>query len=218
VNNTETLANVPPIIVNGAEWYTRMGTPQSPGLKIVCLSGHINQPGNYEVVMGTSYRDILFKEEYGGGIPGGKAFKALLPSGGSGPVITEEALDAPLTYDGLAEHGSMLGSASLIVMDETTDMVWAARKLLSFFRHESCGKCVPCRLGTKQLLDILQDLCDDNGRPGDIELLEELGQGIKAGSLCGLGQTAPNPVLSTIRYFREDYQAHLADRRCLERV
>jgi NADH:ubiquinone oxidoreductase subunit F (NADH-binding) len=213
VHNVETLANLPPIIANGADWYLSMGTPQSPGVKIVCLSGHINRPGNYEVVMGTSYRDILFSEEYGGGIPGGKAFKALLPSGGSGPVITEEALDAPLTYEGLTEHGSILGSASLIVMDETTDMVWAALKLLRFFHHESCGKCVPCRLGTKQLMDILESICNGNGRPDDIELLVELGHGIKAGSLCGLGQTAPNPVLSTIGCFREEYEAHLVDKR-----
>jgi NADH:ubiquinone oxidoreductase subunit F (NADH-binding) len=213
VHNVETLANLPPIIANGADWYLSMGTPQSPGVKIVCLSGHINRPGNYEVVMGTSYRDILFSEEYGGGIPGGKAFKALLPSGGSGPVITEEALDAPLTYEGLTEHGSVLGSASLIVMDETTDMVWAALKLLRFFHHESCGKCVPCRLGTKQLMDILESICNGNGRPDDIELLVELGHGIKAGSLCGLGQTAPNPVLSTIGCFREEYEAHLVDKR-----
>lgn len=148
VNNVETLCNVPPVIVNGPEWYLGIGTEDSPGVKIVCLSGHVNRPGNYEVEMGTTYRDLIFGEEYGGGIPNGKKFKALLPSGGSGPVVTEDALDAPLTFDGLNPYDSLMGSASCIVMDEDTDMVWAAMKMIQFFRHESCGKCTPCREGT----------------------------------------------------------------------
>ncbi len=144
VNNTETLANVPLILVNGAEWYKALGTPDSPGTKIVCVSGHVNQPGNYEVEMGTTYRQLI---ELAGGMQDGRKFKALLPSGGSGPIVTEDALDAACSYEGLTAYRSLMGSASVIVMDETTDMVWAALKMIHFFRHESCGKCTPCREG-----------------------------------------------------------------------
>jgi NADH-quinone oxidoreductase subunit F len=222
VNNTETLANVPPIIVNGAEWYTSMGTEKSPGPKIVCLSGHVNKPGNYEVPMGTSYREILYSEEYGGGIPGGKAFKALLPSGGSGPVITADALDAPLTYEGLTEYGSVMGSASLIVMDETTDMVWAAMKMTHFFRHESCGKCTPCREGTYWMDQVISRIYHGQGTERDLQVLESVAGQIGGRCLCALGDFAVNPVLSTIRHFLEEYKAKVkpapADGQVIERT
>jgi NADH-quinone oxidoreductase subunit F len=207
VNNVETLANVPPVIVNGADWYLGIGTQRSPGPKIVCLSGHVNRPGNYEAPMGTSYRELVFGEQYGGGIPGRKAFKALLPSGGSAPVITEEALDAPLTYEGLAEYNSLLGSASLIVMDETVDMVWAAAKLVHFFNHESCGKCTPCREGCYWLDKIYERLLDGRGTESDVTLLETVARQMQGETLCALGEFATSPVLSTIHHFPEEYRA-----------
>ena len=209
VNNTETLANVPPIIVNGADWYTSMGTQRSPGVKIVCLSGHIEKPGNYEVEMGITYRELL---AMAGGISGDKKFKALLPSGGSGPVITEEALDAPLTFEGLNDYGSVMGSASLIVMDETTDMVWAALKMIHFFKHESCGKCTPCREGTFWMDRVLTRLYHGQGTEKDIEVLESVAKQIGGRTLCALGDFAINPVLSTIRHFPEEYRAKVNGR------
>lgn len=207
VNNTETLANVPPIIENGADWYRSMGTERSPGIKIVCLSGHINNPGNYEVEMGTPFRDVLYDEKYGGGIPNGKKFKALLPSGGSGPVITDSALDAPLTYEGLTEHGSVMGSASLIVMDETVDMVWAAMKMAHFFKHESCGKCTPCREGTFWMDRLITRIQHGHGTPKDLETIESVASQIGGRCLCALGDFAINPILGTIRHFKDEYVA-----------
>jgi NADH-quinone oxidoreductase subunit F len=205
VNNVETLANVPPVIVNGADWYLEIGTEQSSGPKIVCLSGHVNNPGNYEVPMGTSYRELIFGEQYGNGIPEGKAFKALLPSGGSAPVVTDEALDAPLSYEGLDPYGSLLGSASLIVMDETVDMVWAAMKLVHFFNHESCGKCTPCREGCYWLDKIYQRILSGAGTESDVKLLESVANQMKGETLCALGEFATSPVLSTIKHFPEEY-------------
>lgn len=205
VNNVETLSNVPPVLVNGADWYLRIGTHKSAGPKIVCLSGHVNQPGNYEVPMGTTYREIIFGEEYGNGVPNGKAFKALLPSGGSAPIVTEDALDAPLTFEGLEEHGSLLGSASLIVMDETVDMVWAAMKLIHFFNHESCGKCTPCREGTYWLEKIYQRILAGTGRESDVKLLESVAVQMQGETLCALGEFATSPVLSTIKHFPDEY-------------
>jgi NADH-quinone oxidoreductase subunit F len=209
VNNVETLANVPPVIVNGADWYLSIGTDKSPGPKIVCLSGHVNRPGNYEVAMGISYRELIFGEDYGGGIPDGRVFKALLPSGGSAPVIVENSLDAPLTFEGLAEHGSLLGSASLIVMDDTVDMVWAALKLIHFFNHESCGKCTPCREGTFWLERVLQRILDGRGQESDIQLLESVANQMIGETLCALGEFATSPVLSTIKHFPEEYRAKI---------
>ena len=211
VNNVETLANVPPVIINGADWYLGIGTEKSPGPKIVCLSGHVNNPGNYEVPMATTYRDLIYSDEYGGGIPGGKRFKALLPSGGSAPVITDEALDAPLTFEGLEEHGSLLGSASLIVMDETVDMVWAAMKLIHFFHHESCGKCTPCREGTFWLEQVYRRILNGRGKEDDIKLLESIANQMKGETLCALGEFATSPVLSTIRHFPDEYYAYIND-------
>ena len=211
VNNVETLANVPPTIVNGADWYLSIGTDQSPGPKIVCLSGHVNRPGNYEAPMGTTYRDLIFDEQYGGGIPNGRVFKALLPSGGSAPVVTDEALDAPMSFEGLDEYGSLLGSASLIVMDDTVDMVWAAMKLIHFFNHESCGKCTPCREGTFWLENIYHRLLDGRGREEDIKLLESVATQMQGETLCALGEFATSPVLSTIKHFPEEYYAKFSD-------
>lgn len=210
VNNTETLANVPPIIVNGADWYTSMGTEQSTGPKIVCLSGHVNNPGNYEVIMGMSFRDLVYSEDYGGGIPGGKAFKALLPSGGSGPVVVEDALDAPITYEGLSPFGSAMGSASVVVMDETVDMVWAAMKMVHFFNHESCGKCTPCREGTYWMDQLLHRIYYGHGTPQDLMTLKSVAGQIGGRTLCALGDFAVNPVLSTIRHFFHEYEAKVA--------
>lgn len=204
VNNTETLANVPLIMVKGAAWYTAMGTEQSTGVKIVCMSGHVEKPGNYEVEMGVTYRELL---QMAGGVKDGKQFKALLPSGGSGPVITASALDAPMTYEGLTEHGSVMGSASVIVMDEDTDMVWAALKMLRFFRHESCGKCTPCREGTFWMERLLQRIYDGQGTMQDVETLHSVASQIGGRVLCALGDFAINPVLSTIKHFPEEYKA-----------
>ena len=209
VNNVETLANVPPVIVNGAEWYLGIGTEQSPGTKVVCLSGHVNKPGNYEAPMGTTYRELIYDEKYGGGIPGGKNFKALLPSGGSAPVVTEEALDATLSFEGLVAHKSLMGSASLIVMDETVDMVWAAMKLVHFFRHESCGKCTPCREGTFWLENIYHRIMHGHGKAGDIKLLESVSNQMLGECLCALGDFATSPVLSTVRHFPQEYRAKI---------
>lgn len=209
VNNVETLANVPPVIVNGPEWYLAMGTEDSPGVKVVCLSGHVNRPGNYEVEFGITYRELIFGEEYGGGIRDGKEFKALLPSGGSGPVVVADALDAPLSFDGLKPYDSLMGSASMIVMDEDTDMVWAAMKMIHFFRHESCGKCTPCREGTYWLEQVIVDVLEGRGTEKDIKLLEDVASNMQGKCLCALGEFATSPILSTIRHFPEEYLAHV---------
>ncbi len=207
VNNTETLANVPPIILNGADWYLGIGTEKSPGPKIVCMSGHVNKPGNYEVPLGTTYRELVY--DYAGGISGDKKFKALLPSGGSGPVITEDALDAPMTFEGLNDYQSVMGSASVIVMDETTDMVWAALKMIHFFKHESCGKCTPCREGTFWLEQVLHRVYDGHGTEQDLKTLESVAKQMVGRCLCALGEFAVSPVLSTIRHFPEEYKAKI---------
>ena len=205
VNNTETLANVPPIILNGAAWYRGYGTERSPGPKIVCLSGHINNPGNYEVNMGMPYRELIYGENYGGGIPNGKKFKAMLPSGGSGPIVVEDALDAPLTYEGLSEFGSAMGSASTVIMDETVDMVWMALKCVHFFNHESCGKCTPCREGTYWMDHLLNRIYDGRGTQRDLDTLNSVANNIGGRTLCALGDFAINPVLSTFKHFPEEY-------------
>jgi NADH-quinone oxidoreductase subunit F len=210
VNNTETLANVPPIIMNGADWYKTIGTEKSPGPKIVCLSGHVNNPGNYEVEMGMSFHELVYGENYGGGIPGGKKFKALLPSGGSGPVVVADALQAPITYEGLTPYGSAMGSASVVVMDETTDMVWAALKMAHFFNHESCGKCTPCREGTYWMDKLLHRIYHGHGTEQDLEVLKSVAGQIGGKTLCALGDFAVNPVLSTIRHFFDEYKAKVS--------
>jgi len=212
INNVETLANIPPIIFKGVEWFTSIGTERSKGTKVFALAGKINNTGLVEVPMGTTLREIIY--DIGGGLPGGKTFKAAQTGGPSGGCIPVQYLDIPIDYDSLAEIGSMMGSGGLIVMDETSCMVDIAKFFLEFTQDESCGKCTPCREGTRQMLEILKRITGGQGKPGDIELLEDLAETIKAASLCGLGQTAPNPVLSTLRYFRDEYEAHINEKRC----
>ena len=207
VNNTETLANVPGILVNGPDWFKATGTEDSPGNKIVCISGHVTNPGNYEVPLGTTYRELL---ALAGGMKDGKRFKAILPSGGSGPIITEDALDAACSYDGLTPFRSVMGSASVIVMDETTDMVWAALKMIHFFRHESCGKCTPCREGTFWLEQVLHRVYHGHGTEADIKLLESVANNMTGKCLCALGEFATSPVLSSIRHFLPEYKAKVS--------
>ncbi len=212
INNVETLANVPYIIRNGAEWFARYGTEKSKGTKVFALTGKVNNTGLIEVPMGISLKEIIY--EIGGGIEGDRKLKAVQTGGPSGGCIPAEYIDIPVDYESLAKMGSIVGSGGMVVMDETDCMVNIAKYFLEFTQAESCGKCVPCRIGTKRLLEILTRITDGRGRPGDIELLIELSEDIKAGSLCGLGQTAPNPVLSTIKYFRDEYEAHIHDKRC----
>ena len=212
INNTKTWASVPHIINNGAEWYAKLGTEKARGTTVFSLVGKINNTGLVEVPLGTPLRKMIF--DIGGGIPKGKKFKAVQTGGPSGGCLPESLLDLPLEYDALNAAGSMMGSGGMIVMDEDTCMVDVARYFLDFTKFESCGKCVACREGVLQMHSVLSDIVGGKGREGDIELLEQMGQAIKDGSFCGLGKTAPNPVLSTIRYFREEYEAHIKEQRC----
>lgn len=212
INNVETFANIAPIISNSGHWYSQFGTETSKGTKVFALAGDIVNTGIVEVPMGMSLGDILFK--IGGGIPGGKAFKAAQAGGPSGGCITKEYLNTPVDYENISKLGAIMGSGGLVVMNEDTCMVDTARYFMDFIQDESCGKCVPCRVGTKRMLEILERITQGKGREGDIELLEELGASIKETAMCGLGQTAPNPVLSTIKYFREEYEEHIKDKYC----
>jgi NADP-reducing hydrogenase subunit HndC len=212
INNVETLANIAPIILRGAEWFNGIGTEKSKGTKVFAVAGKINNTGLVEVPMGTTLREIIY--DICGGIPGGKRFKAAQTGGPSGGCLTTEHLDIPMEYDSLVRLGSMMGSGGLIVMDEDTCMVDIARFFLDFTQDESCGKCTPCRIGTKRMLEILNRITRGDGKEGDIETLESLAKNIKQSSLCGLGQSAPNPVLSTLRYFRSEYEAHIRDKKC----
>ena len=212
LNNVETYANIPQIIVKGPEWFASMGTEKSKGTKVFALGGKIENTGLVEIPMGTTLREIIY--EIGGGIPGGKAFKAVQTGGPSGGCITAENLDTPIDYDNLVAIGSMMGSGGMIVMDEDNCMVDIARFFLDFTVDESCGKCPTCRIGTKRMIEMLDKICEGRGEEGDIERLEDLAKTIKSTSLCALGQTAPNPVLSTIRYFRDEYEAHIRDKKC----
>ncbi|MDD5922906.1 MAG: NADH-quinone oxidoreductase subunit NuoF [Eubacteriales bacterium] len=212
LNNVETLANVPAIIERGSKWYRSFGTENSPGTKAFALTGNINNTGLIEVPMGTTLREIIF--DIGGGMRGGKKFKAVQIGGPSGGCLTEKDLDLPLDFDSLKKAGAMIGSGGLVVMDEDTCMVETARFFMHFTHEESCGKCVPCREGTKRMYEILERIVDGQGHDGDIELLEDLADTVKNCSLCGLGQSAPNPVLSTIKNFRDEYEAHIYQKRC----
>ena len=212
LNNVETWANIPLIIERGADWFNSIGTEHSKGTKIFSLVGAVNNTGLVEVPMGTTLRDIIYK--IGGGIRGGKKFKAVQTGGPSGGVIPEQHLDAPVDFDELTRLGSMMGSGGMIVMDEDTCIVDIARYFVDFLCDESCGKCVPCREGLKRMRDILNDIVAGRGKEGDIELLEEIARVMKSASLCALGTTAANPVLSTIRYFRAEYEAHIEEKRC----
>lgn len=212
LNNVETYANIPQIILNGAQWFSDMGTEKSKGTKVFALGGKINNTGLVEVPMGTTLREIIY--EIGGGIPDGKTFKAAQTGGPSGGCIPTEHLDTPIDYESLIKIGSMMGSGGLIVMDEETCMVDIARFFLDFTVDESCGKCPPCRIGTKRMLELLDKITTGKGEPGDIDKLEVLGRNIKSAALCGLGQTAPNPVLSTLHYFKDEYLTHIYDKKC----
>ena len=212
LNNVETYANVPQIINKGADWFCTMGTEKSKGTKVFALGGKINNTGLVEVPMGTTLREVIY--DIGGGCPNGKKFKAAQTGGPSGGCIPASELDIEIDYDNLTAIGSMMGSGGMIVMDEDNCMVDIARFFLDFTVDESCGKCAPCRIGTKRMLEILERIVEGKGQDGDIEKLEELAQSIKTTALCGLGQTAPNPVLSTLKYYRHEYEAHIYEHRC----
>ncbi len=212
LNNVETYANIAQIILNGADWFQTIGTEKSKGTKVFALGGKINNTGLVEIPMGTTLREIV--EDIGGGIPGGKKFKAAQTGGPSGGCIPAHLMDTPIDYDSLIQIGSMMGSGGLIVMDEDNCMVDIAKFFLEFTVDESCGKCTPCRVGTKRLYEILEKITSGNGTMEDIDKMEELCYSIKSTALCGLGQTAPNPVLSTLRYFRDEYEAHVRDKVC----
>ncbi len=212
LNNVETYANIPQIILNGAEWFASMGTEKSKGTKVFALGGKINNTGLVEIPMGTTLREVV--EEIGGGIPNGKKFKAAQTGGPSGGCIPVEHYDVPIDYDNLIAIGSMMGSGGLIVMDEDNCMVDIAKFFLEFTVDESCGKCTPCRVGTKRMYEILEKITNGQGTLEDLDKLEELCYYIKENALCGLGQTAPNPVLSTLRYFKDEYLAHVTEKKC----
>lgn len=212
LNNVETYANVPMIITKGAEWYRSIGPENSPGTKAFALTGTIRNTGLIEVPMGTTLREVIF--DIGGGMKGGTKFKAVQIGGPSGGCLTENELDIPLDFDSLKKVNAMIGSGGLVIMDDKTCMVEIARFFMNFTQNESCGKCVPCREGTKRMLEILERITEGNGRDGDIELLEELADTISNTALCGLGKTAPSPVISTIKNFREEYEAHIYQKRC----
>jgi NADH:ubiquinone oxidoreductase subunit F (NADH-binding) len=212
INNVKTWANVPLIVRNGHDWFASVGTEKSKGTMIFSLVGNIRNTGLVEVPMGISLRELIY--DVGGGIPGDKAFKAAQIGGPSGGCIPAEHLDVPVDYESLTDLGAIVGSGGLVVCDEDTCMVDLARYFLKFTQEESCGKCVPCRVGTRAMLETLERICAGEGREGDIEYLIELGEEVRRSSLCGLGQTAPNPVLTTIRYFRAEYEAHIHDKTC----
>jgi NADP-reducing hydrogenase subunit HndC len=212
LNNVETYANIPQIILKGSEWFSSIGTEKSKGTKVFALGGKINNTGLVEVPMGTPLREIIY--DIGGGIPGGKQYKAVQTGGPSGGCIPTELLDIPIEYDTLTAIGSMMGSGGMIVLDEDDCMVDIARFFLDFTVDESCGKCTPCRIGTRRMLEILERIVEGKGEMEDIDKLETLAKNIKATALCGLGQSAPNPILSTLKYFRNEYEAHIKEKRC----
>ncbi len=216
INNVETLANIPNIIRNGSAWYASIGTEKSKGTKVFALTGKVKNTGLIEVPMGIRLGEIIY--DIGGGIIGNRQFKAVQTGGPSGGCIPASLLDTPVDFESLAKVGSIVGSGGMVVLDETDCMVNIAKFFLEFTQAESCGKCVPCRIGTKRLLEILTRITKGEGREGDIELLETLSSSIKATSLCGLGQTAPNPVLSTLKYFRDEYESHIRDKKCPAKV
>ncbi len=216
INNVKSWASIPIIIGQGAEWYASIGTEKSKGTMIFSVVGKINNTGLVEVPMGISLRQLIF--DIGGGIPNGKQFKAAQIGGPSGGCIPAEHLDTPIDYESLTALGAIVGSGGLVVADQDTCMVDFARYFMTFTQEESCGKCIPCRVGTKSMLTVLERICAGSGQAGDIEYLERMGQEVKRASLCGLGQTAPNPVLSTLRYFRDEYEAHIIDKTCPAKV
>jgi NADH-quinone oxidoreductase subunit F len=213
VNNVETLTNLPPIISRGADWYRTIGTEKSPGPKVFCLSGHVQRPGNYELPLGTTFRELIF--EHGGGIPEGRNIKAILPAGASAPMLpaTDEVLDTPMDYESVPEVGSQLGSASVIIMDETVDISWVTYKTTSFFKHESCGKCTPCREGTYWLYHILRRFEAGQATAEDISLLDSVAHGVEGKCLCALGEFSIMAIISGIEHFRKEFEARTKDGR-----
>ena len=212
INNVKTLASVPPIVTNGPQWYRSIGTPQSPGTAIFSVVGDVTHAGLVEIPMGVTLRHLIF--DVCGGIPNKKKFKAVQIGGPSGGCLPESFLDTPIDFDTLTGAGAMMGSGGMVVMDESNCMVDMARFFIDFTQKESCGKCTFCRIGTRHLLEMLERLTHGNGSPGDLELLDEISNDIRNGSLCGLGKTAPNPVLTSLKYFAEEYRAHLEEKRC----
>ncbi len=216
INNVETFANIPPILLKGAKWFSSIGSEKSKGTKVIALTGRIRNTGLIEIPMGMPLKDIIYK--VGGGIEGDRLFKAVQTGGPSGGCIPQQHIDLPVDYEGLASVGSMMGSGGMVVLDETDCMVNISKFFLEFTQAESCGKCVPCRLGTKRLLEILTRIVDGEGKKGDIQLLQDLAEDVRDSSLCGLGMSAPNPVLSTIKYFRHEYEAHINQKKCPAKV
>ena len=216
LNNVETYANVPKIVLNGADWYRSIGTEDTPGTKTFSLTGSIQNTGLIEVPMGTTLREIIF--DIGGGMKDGGKFKAVQIGGPSGGCLTEQHLDIPLDFESIKKFGAIIGSGGLVVMDEHTCMVEVARFFMSFTQRESCGKCVPCREGTKRMLEILEKIVDGKGEAEDLDRLEELSEMVKSMALCGLGKSAPLPVLSTLRLFRDEYEEHIAEKKCKAKV
>jgi NADH-quinone oxidoreductase subunit F len=214
VNNVETLCNVPLIIDRGAEWFAALGPEKNGGPKLFCLSGHVRRPGVYEAPMSVSLRELIYDERFGGGIRDGRALKCVIPGGSSVPVLLPDQIDVAASFDGIAQAGSLLGSAGIIVMDETTCMVWAAENLLHFYRHESCGKCTPCREGGDWLHRILGRIERGEGQMRDLDLLLSIGNNILGKTLCAFGDAAATPVLSTVKTFRAEYEAHIREGRC----
>ncbi len=214
VNNVETLCNVPLIIERGAEWFAKLGPEKNGGPKLYCVSGHVKRPGVFEASMDVSLRDLIYDERFAGGIRGGHALKAVIPGGSSVPVLLPGQIDVPASFDGIAKAGSLLGSAGIIVMDETTCMVWAAQNLLHFYEHESCGKCTPCREGGAWLHRILKKIERGEGQTRDLDLLKSISDNIMGKTLCAFGDAAATPVLSTIQTFRAEYEAHIREGRC----
>jgi NADH-quinone oxidoreductase subunit F len=214
VNNVETLCNIPPIVLNGPEWFASLGPEKNGGPKLYCISGQVTRPGTYEATMHTTLRELIYGEQYAQGMLNGRTFKAIIPGGSSVPLLLDEHLDTPASFDHIQKAGSLLGSAGLIVLDETVCMVWLAMNLLHFYRHESCGKCTPCREGCDWLYKLLLRLERGEGRDKDIELLFGVANNIIGKTLCAFGDAAATPVLSTIKLFRHEFEAHVREGRC----
>ncbi len=212
VNNVETLCNVPPLLLNGVEWYQGLGLEKNTGPKLYCVSGHVERPGVYEATMKTTLKELVY--DYGGGIRGGRQLKAVIPGGSSVPILMPDQLDIPASFDHIAQAGSMLGSAAIMVMDDTTCMVWLAENLMHFYKHESCGKCTPCREGTDWLLKLIARIERGEGRERDIDLITTVANNIGGKTLCPFGDAAVAPALTTVKHFRHEYEAHIREGRC----
>jgi NADH-quinone oxidoreductase subunit F len=214
VNNVETLCNLPPIVINGAEWFTSLGPEKNGGPKLFCVSGHVKRPGVFEASMKTTLRELIYDAKFAGGIPDGRKLKAVIPGGSSVPILLDDQLDVAASFDDVAKAGSMLGSAGIIVMDDTTCMVWAAKNLLYFYKHESCGKCTPCREGGDWLFKLLTRIENGEGEMRDIDLLVSVGGNIAGKTLCAFGDAAATPALTTVKNFRAEFEAHVREGRC----